>query len=152
MVVEHIFITTLERDDALVLADAFFKDLGFESDTSDDGAPEWSAGSDRPKSLPEFKRIVQVGFDRGRITLGASAPKVDKPNEKIFAPYMLALASSLEAHISLGQPVEEAAAPVRAAMKAIEKRERHARLARYIILGVVLLFVAGIILLIALKP
>jgi hypothetical protein len=152
MVVEHIFITTLERDDALVLADAFFTDLGLQRARSRDGADEWTAGKDRPRALSDFKRTVRVDFDRGRITLAASAPNLRTEQEKTCQPYMLALAASLEAHISHGQPAEEAAAPVLAAMDKIKRRERRTRLIAYIVIGVFLVFLAVVIIAVALSP
>jgi hypothetical protein len=151
MVIEHIFITTLERDDALVLADVFFTDLGL-TRSSVRNANEWSAGRDRPRKLTEFKHTVRIDFDRGRITLGASAPAIQATSsvEKLYAPYMLALASCLEAHISHAQPVDEAAAPVRAALEALRKRERRSSITALIVVGAFVLLIAGIVIAIVL--
>lgn len=150
MIVEHTFVTTLEEDDALLLADALFTHIALERVPGT--MNQWTAGKDRPRKIAEVRRVVRVEFDRGRVSLAASALTIAKAQEKLYQPYLLALASAAEAHISAGLPVDQAAAPVLAVGAEIDRKDRKSRITVYIILGVVLACIAGIVILAAVLP
>ena len=84
MVVEHAFITTLEAPDALRLASHFLASRGFEATAQGAFAmgPEgWNVlemtrgrkRAQRAKSVVEYPQQIRLEWDRGRVTVAASA-------------------------------------------------------------------------------
>jgi hypothetical protein len=84
MVVEHAFITTLEAPDALRLASQFLSSRGFEATAQGAfamGAEGWNVlemtrgkkRAQRAKSVVEYPQQVRLEWDRGRVTVAASA-------------------------------------------------------------------------------
>lgn len=105
MVVEHTFVTTLERDDALAHAHALLERLGFLRG----GAGEWTRGADKPAAfLPPAAQpqALRLDYDRGRVTLAASLLDAGQPTPA-GRELLLALASALE------QVLCQGAAPAR---------------------------------------
>jgi len=87
MVVEHIFITTLEANDALQLASQFLGSRGFEASPQAAfalGSEGWSVlemtrgkkNAARAKSVVEFPQQIRLEWDRGRITVAASSTSI----------------------------------------------------------------------------
>src|SRR6188474_2921057 len=90
MIVEHVFITTMEAPDALRLASQFLSSRGFEAvhqEAFQLGAPDtWNVlemrrGKKTPakaKSHLELPQQVRLEYDRGRIALAASAQSLQE--------------------------------------------------------------------------
>ena len=152
MIVEHTFVTTLERDDALLLADGLFGEMGFGPPPGARGPGEWAAGKDGGQRLTRVRRMVRMEFDRGRVMLAASAVTSNKIQEEFYKTYLLALASAAESHVSRGVPAEVAAKPVRAVMEAMAKKERRAWVILSVVLGVLVVLFAVMILVAVLGP
>jgi hypothetical protein len=84
MIVEHVFITTYEAPDTLRVASQFLAARGFEAVAQAAfamGPATWNAlemtrgrkNAARAKSVLEFPQQVRIEWDRGRVTVAASA-------------------------------------------------------------------------------
>src|SRR6266550_777518 len=84
MLVEHAFITTLEASDALQLASRFLNARGFEAVAQNAfalGPGGWNVlemtrgkrKAQRAKSVVDLPQQVRLEWDRGRVTVAASA-------------------------------------------------------------------------------
>src|SRR4051794_16092301 len=85
MVVEHIFITTLEAPDALRLASQFLNARGYiasaQSAFAIGGGGGWNVlemtrgkkSAAKAKSVIEFPQTIRIEWDRGRVTVAASS-------------------------------------------------------------------------------
>ncbi|HYE20888.1 MAG TPA: hypothetical protein VEA69_20750 [Tepidisphaeraceae bacterium] len=84
MVVEHIFVTTMEPVDAMSVTSQFLAQRGFVAGVQTSfqlGAPGWNVvemargrkTAARAKSTLELPQQIRVEYDRGRVTVAASA-------------------------------------------------------------------------------
>ena len=98
MVVEHVFVTTLEMDEALGRTRRLLTELGFRPKPSVASCVHAVRGRKRPNSrkLIELPQVVQVEFDRGRITVAAGITLRRGKDLPIHAQLMTALARGLE--------------------------------------------------------
>jgi hypothetical protein len=89
MVVEHAFITTLEAPDALRAASQFLAARGFEAANQGAfalGPDGWNSlemtrgkkSANRAKSVVELPQRIRVEWDRGRVSVAASATSLEE--------------------------------------------------------------------------
>lgn len=150
MIVEHSFVTTLEQDVAMQAMHDLLTPLGFASAPvpKDVFHLDWSRGASEPyKSSFVLKRPqrVRAEFDRGRMTIAASARTARNAEEKLFEPLMLALATAAEAHVGKGEPIESALVPVRAANEVLRRKDRRRMILIIILLALPVMLIVGAI-------
>src|SRR5690554_5084575 len=99
MVVEHVFVTTLEESEVMRRAAMALGAMGFAAaaDAPSGGllyrrGKRSAAKARRPSDLPQ---AAAVQFDRGRVTLAASMELRQKPTQ-MHKDLLIALASAVE--------------------------------------------------------
>lgn len=173
MVIEHVFVTTLDAPDALRLASEFLTANGFAVQgqggfqlggwTSLEVA-RGKANAGRARNIEELPQRVKVEWDRGRVTVAAyiqafagrqsfqigtgSELPPDSPKARLHAHLMMAIAQGLEILLAHRRPAEEAIGPWQAVAAEIQAdaaaRKRKGRL------GLIVLFVViGLLVLLA---
>lgn len=177
MIIEHAFVTTLEAGEALDRARRFLDARGFEADAP--AAPgESPAGAARlvlrrgrknparALSLIELPQVIQLEWDRGRITLvatilprpfftlssrdptGAIVPENDR-RQRAHRALLFAIARALEALLARQADAGETARGWILVEEEIEEEDRRRRLRRRIALSAVLAVLVGFIALLA---
>ena len=162
MVIEHVFVTTLEAPDALRLASEFLTAGGFA--VQGQGAFQlggWNsieltrgrANAGRAKSVEELPQRIKIEWDRGRVTVaayiqgfvrasfnfgsGVELPSTS-PKVRLHAQLMTAIAQGLEILLAHRRPVEEAYVPWQYASASIAEEARVRRRNNWIKIAVVL--------------
>lgn len=111
MLVEHVFITTLDAEPALEAARLFLGQLGFREERCDDTAAiRFLRGHLDPRAvrtISEQPQCVLLDFDRGRVTVAASIREHRKAGQ-LHTDLLLALTRGLELLLAQGQPAAEA--------------------------------------------
>jgi hypothetical protein len=171
VVIEHVFVTTLEPTDALRRAAEFLASGGFESTTSQafslDSA--WTSLQMRrgrkkaasARTISQLPQNVRLDFDRGRVTVALSiaanavwggrsffaiTSTMDTPENpkkmKLHAELLTAIATGLEQSLAGQQPIELARAQWDQAEQAVLAAAKRRK--RRILIGtfsVILIFV-----------
>ena len=169
MVVEHVFVTTLEAPDALRMASEFLTGGGF----AVQGQNAFQLGgwnnveltrgkvnAARAKTIQDLPQRVRIEWDRGRVTVaayiqafghgtwsvgsGVELP-ANSPKVRLHAQLLTAIAHGLELLLAYHRPPEEAyRAWQQVAALIDEDARRRKRNSRLLIIVLVLLF-AGLI-------
>jgi len=115
MLVEHVFVTTLECDDALARSAGFLKGLGFRIKPSESGSLHAVRGKKHPRTrkLVRLPQVVRMTYDRGRVTVAAGLTPRRGRVRPVYARLMTALARGLELLLVQGAPPDQAAAECR---------------------------------------
>jgi hypothetical protein len=143
MLVENIFITTLDAGPTLDAANEYLTALGFQSAPSSEPQPpantaQWSRGL---KKLKHYVRIsdlpqrARVDFDRGRVTFAISVEERGKEKPALHEGMLMSIATGIEQYIG-GKPMTDALAVVDGPQAGIEKHFRRQRLIKWIILSI----------------
>jgi hypothetical protein len=167
MIVEHVFITTLEAPDALRLASQFLATRGFEAIAQGAFAMgpqgwnvlEMSRGKKNPgkaKSVVQFPQQVRLEWDRGRVTVAASAMSLvesrattvgklkGKPLER-QREMLMAIATQLEHLLAIRREPHDVIAAWSQIEGEIDQRDRaHRRRNKTVALTIVLLALTGL--------
>ncbi|MDD4891277.1 MAG: hypothetical protein PHU85_15255 [Phycisphaerae bacterium] len=112
MLVEHVFVTTLEEDAALGWAAEFLRTLGFKFDP----APAHSLLARKGRAHANTRKIALlpqqavVSFDRGRVSVAAHISPRGGKGHGVHAELMTALAQGLEAVLVHRLPLDQARA------------------------------------------
>ena len=104
MLVEHTFVTTLSAADALLVAGSLLKHLGFQVEPPGEAHLEACRGVKNParaKRISDAPQRIRLDYDRGRITVAASAKVYRKPNP-LHAEMLTTLAKVLERLLAEG--------------------------------------------------
>ena len=174
MIVEHVFITTLEAPDALRLASEFLMAGGFivQRDTAFSVDAPWTkldvvrgvANAARAKSIDQLPQRLVLEWDRGRVTVAASIewvppgafrwgtnrePPAHSPKVRTHVELMHALVGGLEALLGRRVPPEEARrawAEVETRLREESRRQgRRRNVILWSVLGGILLLLALVI-------
>lgn len=84
MLVEHSFVTTLEKEDALRVAAEFLRVLGFSDPVRTESRLLARRGLAKPKgnvSFIDLPQTVELEFDRGRVAVAASLQEYGKVHD-----------------------------------------------------------------------
>ena len=176
MIIEHVFVTTLDGPDAIRLAWEYLEAGGFARrdgimvKPADPGTKldmgRGKANAARAKSLDELPQRVWIEWDRGRVTVAASIeyfqtgsftagsrtePPAHSPKLKQHIDLMHALIGGLEAVLTRGLPINEARrtwADLEARLRDEALRTRRKRSITLIVVfvAIVLLIVLAIVL------
>ena len=169
MVIEHVFVTTLEAPDALRLASEFLTAGGFA--VQGQGAFQlggWNsielargrANAARAKSVEELPQRIKIEWDRGRVTVAAyiqgfarasfnigSGLELPANSKKVrlHAQLMTAIAQGLELLLAHRRPPDEAYGPWQRASYSIAEDARVRRRNNWIKVTVVVGIIALLI-------
>ena len=169
MVIEHVFVTTLEAPDALRRSSEFLASGGFVVQ----GQNAFQLGSwngvelvrgkqnaARAKSIEELPQRVKIEWDRGRVTVAAYiqafAPHTftigsgvelpaNSPKVRLHAQLMTAIVQGLELLLAYHQPPEEAGRAWQMVRVQVEEDARRRRRNRWITVAVVVVIFALLI-------
>ena len=173
MIVEHVFITTLDGADALGLAWEFLAYGGFSAvfDPTGSGRPNNSLdvrrgreSAARALSIDELPQRVRVDWDRGRVTVAASIeyfqhgafstgtrsePPAHSPKIRPHIELMHAVVGGLEAVLANRMPVDEAVrhwSQLESRLRDESARKRRRRtITLWTVFALIVLFVVAII-------
>jgi hypothetical protein len=169
MVIEHVFVTTLEAPDALRLASEFLTARGFVVQ----GQTAFQMGgwktlevargrknAARARSIEELPQRIKIEWDRGRVTVaayiqayhrasfnigsGVELP-ANSPKVRMHAHLMTSIVQGLELLLAHRQPMDEAARGWDSAAAVAAEDARRRRRRSWIKWGVVLAFIAFLI-------
>jgi hypothetical protein len=154
MLVEHTFVTTLDKDAAFEQAVAALAALGFAQVERTEVSVTLRRGKakiNRVVRSDDLPQQVVVHFDRGRIQFAASleespALRRERPLQQEF---LMTLATLTEACLSRREPLQRARAAWDLLADRIERSYHRRRRRNRIGLGIVLLILFGFIALIA---
>ena len=173
MIVEHVFITTLDGPDALGLAWEFLAYGGFSGfvDPTAGSRPQNSLdvrrgreSAGKARSIDELPQRVRVDWDRGRVTVAASIeyfqqgsfstgsrnePPAHSPKIRPHIELMHAVVGGLEAVLANRMPLDEARrhwSELEARLRAESAAKRRRRnIILWSIFGAIVLFIVVII-------
>ena len=179
MVIEHEFVTTLDRNAALSSAARFLSEGGFSSDGNAFavGQTEWESlevkrgkkSAARAKNISELPQRIIVNYDRGRVTVAASitashawggsssfsigigsdAPAESQKKMVLHQQLLIAIANGLECALTPGHDDLIAHSHWRAAEQAITQAARKRKRTALIVGGLVILGFAILIAVVA---
>ncbi|GAI96088.1 unnamed protein product, partial [marine sediment metagenome] len=98
MLVEHVFVTTYEEDEALQRARQLLAYFGFRVTSSTSGKLVMTSGKKKPTSrkVADLPQTVQLNYDRGRVSVGAAIMARRNKDLPVHAELMSTLVTSLE--------------------------------------------------------
>jgi len=151
MIVEHEFITTLEKDEALARAAQFLQRAGFSASSLADDVLEASNGKGRRRrTASKLAQHATVRFDRGKVQIAVGITRRRHKLKPIHRNLLLGIANGLDLYLGEQIPLERSAAHWASAEDTIRRRRRrHAILmgvtASILIALIVFLIVATVI-------
>lgn len=98
LLIEHVFVTTMDAEEALLRAQAYLAGAGFGQVVRDGSSLIMRAGRAAPlahTSFREWPQEVRIEFDRGRVAVAASIREAKKPHP-VHRDMLLALVRGLE--------------------------------------------------------
>jgi hypothetical protein len=100
VLVEHTFVTTLDKDETFRAAELFLEDLGFvRQDTEGEGGLAFRGGKSHPgyaRTLRDHPRRLHIEFDRGRVSVAASIQLEGNRRKPLATDLLFAVANRLE--------------------------------------------------------
>ncbi len=169
MVVEHVFVTTLEAPDALRRASEFLTGGGFAVQGQNAfqlggwNTLELTRGkvnAARAKSIQDLPQRVRIEWDRGRVTVAAYIQAYGRgtfnigsgvelpaqsPKVRLHAQLLTAIAHGLELLLAYGRPPQEAYVAWQQVAALIDEDARRRRRNGWIVAAVLVLLFAGLI-------
>lgn len=152
MIVEHVFVTTLEFEEVKALLADFLKSLEFQIDSATDTTLEATKGRAKPTSrlITNLPQRVKVGYDRGRVTVAASIAPYRNKDLPIHSELLKALACGIETLLVNLVSVEDASSRWLQLLESRKKvtfiMDRVGAMLFGLLLFLVLLFVVGLVL------
>jgi len=111
MVIEHVFVTTLDGDQAIGLAANMLAMAGYAVSSATPTGLTARRGKKRPVSrkIARLPHDVQLTYDRGRVTAAIAIMPRGNKDLAVHASVGTAVASALEQLLVAGSPVEQCA-------------------------------------------
>ena len=143
MIVEHEFITTLEKEETLVRAGQFLAHAGFRPGASTSDTIETATSKKRRhRPASKLRQHASVEFDRGRVQVAVGITRRRHKLKTRHRNLLMGIALGLEQFLCKNVPLHEAAEPWAIAENTIRRRRRRANI---IGITIVLLLLASLI-------
>lgn len=146
MVVEHSFVTVLDRERALERAAVFLDAIGFQPQQREQAWLSMRRGkrSPHPRDLATLPQSVRLEFDRGRVTVAAGIMEFRKVNQH-HRDLMLSIVGGLEMLLAVDRSPAEARVSFDEASERITVDDRRRRRNRRITMAGLLALIAAIV-------
>ena len=136
MIVEHEFITTLDKDDALARAAQFLQHAGFRDSSRTNDTVEANNGKGRRKrTASKLAQHATVQFDRGKVQVAVGITRRRHKLKPMHRNLLLGVATGLDLYLAEQIPLDKAAAQWAIAEDTIRRRRRRSSIMAGIAIG-----------------